>query len=207
MGWWRKISLIREIIEWMVDRKHTVTFGAVSRAALDAARPKFDLGGLEKATEWSVAAMHLVLSIQKQYQREKNNKGKTLFIFDNAGRREEFVKLVLDPPPATGAFYKQKRKELPLNQVIDVPYFADSRHVGLIQVADLIAYLLRLYAELTEGVVPEQYKGELRQVGGWIDDVGSVLLPNSARWPKRSKDPCTDFLTAVAPPPLLEVAA
>ena len=183
-----------------------VTFGAVSKSALSAARPQFDLGGFEEATEWSIASMHLVLGIQKQYQREKQNKGKTLFIFDNACNGDELLRYVLDPPEATAGFYNRAKKQLPLDQVIDVPYFADSRHVGLIQVADLFAFLLRLYAELAEGVIDEKYDGELKQVSEWIDSVSDVFLPNSARWPKGSKDPCVRFLKAIAPPPLLEIA-
>ena len=201
-----RTSLIKQVFEWMVARKHTVTFGAVSKSALSAARSQFDLGGLEEATEWCIASMHLILGIQKQYQREKQNKGKTLFIFDNASQGEELLRYVLNPPEATGGFYNRVKKQLPLDQVIDVPYFADSRHVGLIQVADLFAFLLRLYAELAEGIIDEKYDGELQQVREWIDSVSDVFLPNSARWPKGSKDPCVRFLRAIAPPPLLEVA-
>ena len=74
-------KLIEGVIDWMVERKHAVTFGAVSKLALDGARPAYDLGGLENSSQWSIAALHLILGIQKQYQGNKGNKGNTVFCF------------------------------------------------------------------------------------------------------------------------------
>lgn len=202
-----RTALIEEILRWMSDRKHSVTFGAVSRARLADAQNGYDLGGLEKASAWCVAAVHLLLSVQKQHQRAKQNKGKTVFVFDEAPARDEFLGFVLEPPSATSAFYQRAAKQSPLDQVVDVPYFADSRHVGLIQVADLFAYLLCLYAQLREGFQDEQFDGELGRLEEWMTLLRPVLLPDSARWPKSSKDPCTVFFRSAAPQSLLDLAS
>ena len=208
---WRQLDggertkFIERIIEWMVNKKHVVTFGAVSESRLVTARDDFDLDGFQNATRWSVAAMHVILGVQKQYQREKNNKGNTVFVFDEGPKADELTQLVLDPPPATGTFYKQGKSQEPLDQVVDVPYFADSRHVGLIQVADLFAFLVRLYAELKEGVTSEKFTGETERLAGWIKKMGPCLLKDSARWPSTAKDPCTRFLRSAAPPSLLKI--
>ena len=201
-----RTRLIEQIIKWMVDRKHSVTFGAVSKSRLADFPEDPGLNGLRGSTEWSIAALHLILGVQKQYQREKQNKGNTVFVFDNACEHLEILNLVLNPPDVTGPFYNQTNKQTALDQVIDVPYFADSRHVGLIQVADLFAYLIRLYAELSDGVMDEKFSGELEQLGTWIHSFKTVLLPDAARWPKRPTDLYTGFLKSVAPPSLLEVA-
>ncbi len=146
------------------DWKPKSTFGAVSRPALSSARDKFDFGGLLHASDWSNAAFRLVNGIHKQYQRVKQNKGNTLFVCGNACKGDDLVSFALNPPVQTEEFYNRPKKQLPLNQVIDVPYFADSYHVGLIKVANLLAFLLRLCAELNAGITTEKYHGEIEQV-------------------------------------------
>ena len=202
-----RTELIERIISWMVKRKHEITFAAVSRSRLASQRSAASLDGMQNATEWGIAAMHLILEVQKWSQKEKNNKGNTVFVFDNAQEKDELLKLTHEPPGATGGFYNLKKKQRPLDQLIDVPYFVDSRHVGLIQVADLFAFLLRLYADLADGLMEEKFEGELKRVNSWIAGMRPVLLPDSVRWPKSSKDPCARFFQSIAPPSLLEVAA
>ena len=200
-------KLIEGVIDWMVERKHAVTFGAVSKLALDGARPAYDLGGLENSSQWSIAALHLILGIQKQYQGNKGNKGNTVFVFDDASKGDELVRLVKKPPHVTDGFYSRNRKQSQLDQVIDIPYFADSEHVGLIQAADLFAFILRLYADLKGDPLTQKYDGEFERVQGWIGQLKPLLLADSMRWPQNSSDPCVSFLRAIAPPPLLRLAA
>jgi len=210
---WRELDggertkFIERIIQWMVTKKHHVTFGAVLRDNLTTVRSEFNLDGFETKDQWSIAAMHLVLGIQKTYQGQKSNKGNTVFVFDDAKSKETFGELVLDPPPSTDAFYKRTRKQERLDQVIDVPYFVDSKDVSLIQLADLFAYLIRLYAELKDGVIEEKFPGETSRLEGWMADMRPFLLKDSTRWPASSRDPCTKFLREVAPPSLLKIAS
>ena len=98
-------NLIGNIIRWMVDRKHAVTFGAVSKSRLNDFRSNAGTDAFAGTTEWSIAAMHLLLGIQKRYQREAQNKGKTVFVFDNVSEHEEFLDLVNNPPTLTNGFY------------------------------------------------------------------------------------------------------
>ncbi len=200
-----RTRLIDQIIKWMIERKHDVTFSAVSRPLLQSRHVQCKEFGFEKANEWSIAALHLLLGVQKKYQKLKNNKGNCVFVFDKGAEYEDLLRLVVDPPRATEGFYGKERKQTPLNQVIDVPYFADSRHVGLIQVADLFAFILRLYADLKEGITEEKFKGELERLESWIKEMHPVLLPNSVRWPKLAKDPCSSFFRSIAPQALLEI--
>lgn len=201
-----RVQVIERIIMWMSSRRHKVTFGAVSKTSLLRQKDNYSLGGLQSKSMWTIAAMHLILSVQKTYQGEPKNKGHTLFVFDEP-RRRDLLEIVLRPPTATDGFYKRKKAQSALDQVIDVPYFADSRHIGLIQVADLFAYLIRLYAELVDGVIDEKFGGEQAQIGGWIERMKPVLLNDASRWPQRSQDPCTKFLRAVAPPSLLRIGS
>lgn len=198
-------SLIEEIIQWMIERRHRVTYGAVVKAKLSSARKHAQPKGFEDASEWSVAAIHLILQIQKEYQKERQNKGNTVFVFDHVSEREELLGIIQNPPCATEEFYRKAKKDPPLDQLIDVPYFADSRHAILIQVADLFAYILHLHAEISEGIMPQKFDGELDRLEMWIKGMGPLLLPDSTRWPKSTKDPFTLFLRSIAPDSLLSV--
>ena len=171
-------DLIEDIITWMGNRKHALTFGAVSTSQLNTERARFDLDGYQDAGEWCIAAMHLILGVQKQYQNQKNNKGKSLFVFDHSKDHGQLTELLLNPPSSTDDFYSRERKQRQLDQVIDVPYTADSKHVGLIQVADLFAFLLGLYAGLESGLIAEKFDGELDRLGEWMQLVKPVLLPD-----------------------------
>ena len=198
-------SLIEAIISWMVERRHDVTFGAVSSSALKAVPDHARPDGLERASNWTIAAMHLLLGVQKHHQKQKNNKGKTVVVFDNAVSQDELTRLVLEPPPVTGGFYNIARGQEHLDQIIDVPYFADSQHAVLIQAADIFAFLLRLYAELNEGITEEKFPGELDRLKKWVSQMSPVLLPDSARWSKSAKDPCTGFFRSIAPRSLVKI--
>ena len=202
-----RTRLIELVIRWMCERKHKVTFGAVCKSKLPAYRASFDLEGFQDTSEWCIAAMHLILGLQKHHQKEKRNKGHTLIVFDKISEKKEneLLKFVLDLPVALGVFYNQQDRALPLDQIIDVPYFADSKHVGLIQVADLFAYILRLYSDIREGFMVEKFEGEQMRLQEWIGLMRPVLLPDSARWKRYSENSCEDFLRNVAPPSLLSL--
>ena len=126
--------------------------------------------------------MHLILGLQRHHQNVKKNKGHTLFVFDHVSEGEELLELVRNLPEELGEFYSQKSGSIPLDQLIDVPYFADSQDVELIQVADLIAFILRLYSELGEGLIEEKFHGERERLREWIGLMQPLLLPDSSRW-------------------------
>jgi hypothetical protein len=101
---------------------------------------------------------HLVLAMQKCCQLEEKNKGHTLFVFDNEQREElRFTDIIQRPPSWSNEYYDLKTGKKPLDQVVDVPYFGDSRDVALIQLADVLSFFLRRYAEITEGLVTAKY--------------------------------------------------
>lgn len=210
-GWWRRFNgderagIIESIIEWMNDRRHEVSFGAVCRDRLLRARRQRECDGFEKNNEWTIAAMHLVLGIQKRHQTIAKNKGHTVFVFDHGVDAAALQNLVLRPPSAMDGVYARKAKEQPLSQVVDVPFFADSQHAILIQIADFYAYILRLYADLEDGMHCEKYAGEGDRVRGWVEKMRPVLMPGRFRWPQGTTDRCAQFLREIAPPALLDL--
>lgn len=70
-----------------------------------------------------------------------------------------YSELLLNPPEWTDTYYSRGKKQNRLDQIIDVPHFVDSAHVGMIQLADCISYFLRRHIEIVEAVVPPRYEG------------------------------------------------
>jgi Protein of unknown function (DUF3800) len=110
-----------------------------------------------------------MLALQKYCQREKKNKGNTIFVFDNEEREQmRFTDIIMRPPAWSAEYYCKKPKQKPLDQIVDVPYFGDSTEVALILLADFIAFFLRRHAEIQENLVPARYPDERARIGDWI---------------------------------------
>jgi hypothetical protein len=109
-------------------------------------------------------------------------------------------------PNRTGsdAFYSAD-PESRLDQIVDVPYFVDSEDVGLLQVADLFAYLLRRYGELEAGCNQPSYPDEKAKLRHWAKQIVSIALPRSSRWPRRNVCRCAAFFNAIAPAALIDL--
>lgn len=182
-------ALVDDILTWMDRRKHKVTFGVIEkgkRRQIDENETPMPLRG---ASDWCAVALHLLLSIQKEHQKEKNNKGKTVVVFDDARERRELIELLRDSTGNFDNFSTRKRRHRAFDQLVDVPYFAGSRDVGLLQVAGHFAYFIRLYAELEQGLTVEKFAGERARIAAWMEKIGDVLLSDAGRRPVGSKDP------------------
>ncbi len=200
-GAWSKIDgperakLISAILSWIEERKHHITFSAVHKKCFNTRNNNFD--GI--STAWNMAALHCVLGLQKHDQRQSKNKGHTVIIFDRAKQETGFTKLVLDPPAWIHSFYNKNSKQAPLDQIVDVPFFADSEHALLIQVADMVSYILRTYAEFEEGVATEKYEGEHAYLKKWVDNILTRSIPQAVRYPSRGRRQAAQRFWDVAP--------
>lgn len=205
------------IIKWLLNRHHAVAFTAIDKkkaAELDYNdKPDF-LSKNKVPNYWRLAALHLMLCIQKEYQRYKKTKGHTVMIFDHEIKEEgELAEVSLNPPKWSDSYYgynrnsKKKNNPAPLSHIIDVPYFADSKQVGMLQVADLFAYLIRHYTELNAGYTKPQYSGEKTVLTKWIKQIAKFMLPDSNRWPAIGACNCAKFFRSMAPDALIRVHA
>jgi hypothetical protein len=165
----QRANILTAIFNWLAERKHQVVYSSVCK---ERYRQNFALQHIpdELNTIWRFLGFHLVLAMQKCCKSEAKNKGNTLFIFDNERREElRFTDIIKRPPAWSNEYYELKKNRKPLDQVIDVPYFGDSRDVALIQLADVASFFLRRYAEIKEALVPAKYDDEEERVTGWID--------------------------------------
>lgn len=198
-----RTEILSAIFEWYAERKHHIVFSVIDKSSHER------LAGEHPFTEttgglWQTLALHLALSVQKHNQKQKNNKGNTVLVFDAHDKDEKaYSELLLDPPEWTDTYYARGKKQDRLDQIVDVPHFVDSAHVGMIQLADCISYFLRRHIELQEGAVPPKYDGEEEIVGRWAELALNQSIPRSAIYPKKGRCDAAEFFYQLAPPSIV----
>lgn len=193
----KRASIIGDLCKWVCGRKLDIAL-----AALD--RDQFRSNPLDKGLdEWMTAALHIALQVQRAHQGLKKRKGSTFLVFDeHQHHAESLPNLLFEPPEWSDQYYQRGKKQEPLDQVIDTAFYARSHHVGLVQIADLLAFIFRRYAELHDYGLPPRYADEIDLVDGWVSLVAPRLLATSHRWPKRRRDDVSAWYCTAAPPSL-----
>lgn len=185
-GKWKRIdpkirdNVIKFYINWIRDRNHNLIIIAIDNKKF------FDLKRSSKykyfddlECPYLLASLHLSCIIQKINRAKDKNKGKTILVFDEqraySGKLSE---LIYSPPEYIDDYvkYDAKKESQRLNQIIDTAFFVRSHHSSMAQVADVVAYLFRLFLELKHYGKPEEYTGELKKVEGWINDISNKFM-------------------------------
>ena len=198
-------DIITELLQWFTERGHHVVNSAVEKAKFAENFDKHafsqDIGSL-----WRLLGFHVVLALQKHHQREKKNKGNTVLVFDEQVMEKElFLRLLLNPPEWSETYYDRRDDQEALDQIVNVPHFVDSKHVLLIQVADLITFLLRRHLELKAGGYAERYEGERQQIQQWASMIFDRTIGMSAVYPRRGLCDAAQYFQAFAPECVLGV--
>lgn len=210
-GVWRAIDgpmrarIISAILSWFCERKHRIVYSSVCKASYHEAYALQRIPD-ELNTLWRFLGFHLVLSIQKYCQKFEKNKGNTILIFDNEQREQmRFTDVLLRPPEWSGQYYGKNKKQEPLDQIIDVPYFGDSQEVSLIQLADFLAFFLRRYAEIKEGFCQTRYPEEEEKMEGWINSLSTCSIGRSFMYPKVGRNSAEELFFGHASTSIREI--
>ncbi len=211
-GPWRALSgeqrsaIIDAIISWLVERRHSIVYTSVEKVHFYA-----DFHNEQYypniQTLWRFMALHLTLAIQKRFQgaprgknRKVNHPGHCVMIFDNENREEKrYTDLVLSAPDWTDQYYDKLEKQEKFSQIVDVPHFVDSKDVGLIQLSDLLCYLLRRNIELSSKLAEPEYEDEIRKVAAWTNKIIDQSIPKSNIFPSKGRCDCADLFYRYAP--------
>lgn len=210
-GIWRNLPgdkrarIINAIFNWLKSRNHKIVYSAVDKDKFN-----FDFDKEQRANEigslWRFMALHVCLSIQKHSSLSyEKTKGQTMMIFDKEeAEADDFIKLIINPPEWSDTYYNYDRYKNAerLDQIIDVPYFGDSRHVGLIQLADFVSFFLRKYIEIEMGIPPD-YVEEPERIKEWSKIILEQAIQKSAMYPARGRCECADLFYRYAPSCLL----
>ena len=189
----KRARILTNIFNWLVERKHRVVYSSVCKAQYEQ---NYALQKIpdELNTIWRFLGFHMILAMQKCCQTEEKNKGHTLFVFDSEKREElRFTDIIKRPPAWSNEYYDLKKGNKPLDQVVDVPYFGDSRDAALIQLADVLSFFLRRYAEIKEGLVSAKYANEEHRVTGWVRTLASRSVGSNHIYRKKSRTKAEDL--------------
>ena len=204
-GVWRSIegndraNVITEIFRWLEDRKHCIVYTSVLKNKYYHLKDANQIPS-QLNTLWRFMGFHLILSIQKRYQKEQKTKGNTIIIFDNEEReRVKFPDLITNPLEISDSYYKRRKNQSKLDQIVDVPFFGDSAEVPLIQVADFISFFLRRYAEISENLVQPKYTDEPKKIENWARMIGKLSIGRTFIYPLRGRDELSDLYFQLAP--------
>ena len=200
-----RANILNAILDWLIARKHKITFGGIDKEKYTKnCESEEKLKNMNSL--WCVMAFHQILIIQKTHKNQKNNKGNTLLVFDKEVTEEKKLGFIVNNPPDwSDKYYGKKKKEKKLDQIVDVPYFGDSEQVHLIQVADVIAYILRLYLEIKAEKTEQKYDGELENLENLVEKIKSIALSTSSRYLSKGRDEASEVFFQYAPKFLSEL--
>jgi hypothetical protein len=180
-------------------RKHHIVYTSVLKESF---RRAFVAGHIpdELHTPWRLMGFHLILAMQKHCKREEGAKGHTIFVFDNEEREcARFTDLIARPPGWSDEYYGCTVKQKQLDQIVDVPYFGDSKEVVLIQLADFIAFFLRRYAEIQENLIGPNYHDEKPKMERWMQTVETRSIGRRFIYPKTNREYAANLFYRHAP--------
>ncbi|MFX0203930.1 MAG: DUF3800 domain-containing protein [Candidatus Hodarchaeota archaeon] len=206
-GAWENIKaesrdhVIEFYLHWIESRKHKLIVTAIDNGSYFGIKKEDPQNPIIQKLQcpYLFATIHIALVVQKLHRTQRKNKGKTLLIFDEQDQfSDKVTELIFNPPEFIDDFvdFNQKKEKVRLNQIVDTAFFVKSHHSSMAQVVDIIAYLMRLYLELSHYGLEESYQGESKKLKGWIDQVKSKFVPFSKVYPK-GKKPFTTFLQSI----------
>jgi hypothetical protein len=200
---WRNIDpKIRKNIagflcQWICDRKHSLAITAIDRKRFFRYSERFPE---IKEDPWLAAGLHIALQLQKAHQGIASNKGKTFLFFDeNKRTADALAEILFAPPEWTDTFYGRSKKQGRFDQLIDSACTVKSHHVGLVQVADLYAFILRRHIEINEYKSQEMWEGERALIEEYTSMLETRTYHISMRWPKHPQCKCTKWFNYLAP--------
>ncbi|HNS19028.1 MAG TPA: DUF3800 domain-containing protein [Sedimentisphaerales bacterium] len=192
-GAWEKVPadrrdrLYESILGWAAERAckfivcpidSVAFFGAKDRGCADSERFRFP---------YEASAMNILLALQRYQQPKRNNKGRTIVIFDEQpGHDTHLLELssgdlaFTDSYTGYDAESKSKSKPDRFDQIVDVPHFSKSHLAVLIQIADWAAFVVNRYLLLTVYEQAETYPGELVKIEAWHKQVREALVLHTA---------------------------
>lgn len=195
----KRTQVIDAVLEWFVARKHHLVYSSIMKSVYFESVNRNSIPP-EVNTVWKFLGFHIILAIQKAFQNCEKTKGNTIFIFDNEYREElRFTNLINKTPEWSYTYYNKNTKDNPLNQIVDVPYFGDSKDVPLIQVADFICFFLRRYAEIKENLIPPRYDQEEEKVTNWVTTLAGRTIGRNNIYPRKGRCVCAEMFYRHAP--------
>jgi hypothetical protein len=157
---------------------------------------------------YEAGAFNVLLSLQRLKYGSPSNKGKSVVIFDEEGEHDKrLIRLLTEDLSFTDGFTqikipKTKKKQGDLErfcQIIDIPFFSKSEHSQLIQIADLVAFVVSRYIQLKSFGVQPAFEDELSVMEEFYLGIKDSLVPPAHINPPTKGDPLAAFYLDIRP--------
>ena len=132
---------------------------------------------------YEAGAVNVILALQRMHRSKQKNKGRTIFIFDEqVGHDENIVDLFEGDLSFTNGCTGYKTRPRAANQprrmdqVVDIPHFSKSHLAIMIQLADVVAFIVARYIQIKSFGNRERYNGELVKIDLWYQRIGACTV-------------------------------
>lgn len=206
-GAWRQVDaekrkkIFADLSAWLDERKHCILVSAVDAKKATAVSKQHSAVPTEIAGNlWVATGLNIALQIQARHQGEEKNKGNTfLFIDDNAQHMPSLCEVLWNPPAWLDGYYPKKLREEHLNQIIDTAFAVQSHHCSLVQVADLLAFVVRRHFELINKVNAPEWDEEPAFVKQCLEIIAPRIYSNSGAMKNANASASAKWYRAIAP--------
>jgi hypothetical protein len=157
---------------------------------------------------YEAGSLNVLLSLQRMKYGSAKNKGKTVVIFDEEGEHDKrLIRLLAEDLSFTDEFTqiqisnsKKKQEEIErLCQIVDIPFFSKSEHSQLIQIADLVAFVVSRYIQLKSFNVVPAFADELTVIEEFYLGVKDSVVPAAHINPPSKGDSLAAFYQEIRP--------
>lgn len=201
----KRYEVIEQILQWAGDRKCKFIVSPIDAYKFFDRKKNGCTSSQRLHYPYESGAFNSILAVHRMNNGEKNNKGKTVMVFDEQSDHDGRILNLLDSDLTftdgfTGYVYKPKSKNNPprLEEVVDVPFFSKSHLSKAIQLADLAAFVVNKYLLLTVYGQPEKFPGELDLIDSWYLIIGKQRVSHTHVNPKACDD-LTSFYHEIRP--------
>lgn len=189
-------------LRWVESRGHKIVISLVDNQRFFDLKEEGSQIAAWLEVPYVAGALHVALAIQRKQQTWKENKGKTVLIYDEQLQyQNKVMEIVAQPSEKTDPYYKYGGKKERLDQIIDTAYYACSHFSILVQVADTIAFIARRHAELCSYGFDERFDGECTRIENWIERIQRHLIERRHVYPP-GQVPIISFYKTIAPQPM-----
>jgi len=201
-------KVFKALLKWINDRSCKLIVCPID------SKKYFELkdAGHELASKfhfpYEAGSLNILLSLQRLKYGSEKNKGKTIVIFDEEREHDKrLIKLLTEDLSYTDVFTqieipKSKRKQAVLErlcQIVDIPFFSKSEHSQLIQIADLVAFVVSRYIQLKTFGLQPAFDDEMQVIEEFYSGIKVSLVSASHINPPSKGDPLSTFYQEIRP--------
>ena len=201
-------AVISEMLAWAEERVCKFIVCPIDSQQFFTLKDSGDEMAKKLLFPYEAGAINVILALERMKSGTRNNKGKTLVVFDEQLGHDKNVMKMMDTDEGlsftdgfTGyVFNKRSTKNPPrLNEIIDIPFFSKSHISTLIQVADIAAFIVNKYLALNCYGIKEAFEGENKLISKWYDQIGKNAITHTHITPSTKADPLCNFYKSIRP--------